>query len=114
MGNGLAGQADAGAGSDKPSSWRESLRRRAWLFRTTAQTLVVANYYNDSITVFNGGYGNWSEGKRKCDLRPGKSLASPQAGRSGRRISVLGGCEGQRSRARQRMSRAFATARSMW
>ena len=24
------------------------------------QTLVVANYYNDSITVFTGGLGNWS------------------------------------------------------
>jgi 6-phosphogluconolactonase (cycloisomerase 2 family) len=24
------------------------------------QTLVVANYYNDSITVFTGGLGNWT------------------------------------------------------
>jgi YVTN family beta-propeller protein len=36
------------------------------------QTLVVANYYNDSITVFNGGYGNWSKVK-ELDLRPGKN-----------------------------------------
>ena len=36
------------------------------------QTLVVANYYNDSITVFRGGYGNWSAGP-DLDLRPGKS-----------------------------------------
>ncbi|WP_206171560.1 hypothetical protein [Thiorhodococcus mannitoliphagus] len=36
------------------------------------QTLVVANYYNDSITVFTGGYGNWSSGT-ELDLRPGKS-----------------------------------------
>jgi YVTN family beta-propeller protein len=42
------------------------------------KTLVVANYYNDSITVFNGGYGNWSKGT-ELDLRPGKSNAS-QAG----------------------------------
>ena len=36
------------------------------------KTLVVANYYNDSITVFSGGYGNWSSGT-ELDLRPGKS-----------------------------------------
>ena len=36
------------------------------------QTLVVANYYNDSITVFRGGFGNWSKGT-ELDLRPGKS-----------------------------------------
>jgi YVTN family beta-propeller protein len=39
------------------------------------QTLVVANYYNDSITVFTGGYGNWSAGTN-FDLRPGKSDAA--------------------------------------
>ncbi len=36
------------------------------------KTLVVANYYNDSITVFTGGFGNWSKGT-ELDLRPGKS-----------------------------------------
>ncbi len=36
------------------------------------QTLVVANYYNDSITVFTGGLGHWSKGT-ELDLRPGKS-----------------------------------------
>ena len=36
------------------------------------KTLVVANYYNDSMTVFSGGYGNWSKGT-ELDLRPGKS-----------------------------------------
>ncbi|MCX5973266.1 MAG: phosphoesterase, partial [Coprothermobacterota bacterium] len=36
------------------------------------KTLVVANYYNDSITVFVGGLGNWSKGT-ELDLRPGKS-----------------------------------------
>src|SRR5664280_499715 len=45
------------------------------------KTLVVANYYNDSITVFNGGLGNWSKGT-ELDLRPGKSSAS-QAGTPG-------------------------------
>ena len=36
------------------------------------RTLVVANYYNDSITVFTGGLGKWSKGT-ELDLRPGKS-----------------------------------------
>jgi DNA-binding beta-propeller fold protein YncE len=36
------------------------------------KTLVVANYYNDSITVFTGGYGNWVKAN-ELDLRPGKS-----------------------------------------
>ena len=35
------------------------------------KTLVVVNYYNDSITVFNGGLGNWSK-RTELDLRPGK------------------------------------------
>ena len=37
------------------------------------QTLVVANYYNDSITVFKGGLGNWSPGT-ELDLRPGGGI----------------------------------------
>jgi YVTN family beta-propeller protein len=45
------------------------------------KTLVVANYYNDSMTVFKGGLGNWSLGT-ELDLRPGKSDAS-QAGTPG-------------------------------
>ena len=36
------------------------------------ETMVVANYYNDSITVFAGGYGNWWK-VEELDLRPGKS-----------------------------------------
>ncbi len=36
------------------------------------KTMVVANYYNDSITVFKGGLNNWSVGINR-DLRPGKS-----------------------------------------
>ena len=43
------------------------------------KTLVVANYYNDSISVFTGGYGNWSA-LPDVDLRPGKSASSPQTG----------------------------------
>ena len=43
------------------------------------QTLVVANYYNDSISVFTGGLGHWpmvpgpDPKTRGLDLRPGKS-----------------------------------------
>ena len=42
------------------------------------KTLVVANYYNDSITIFTGGLGKWSRWK-ELDLRPGKNDPS-QAG----------------------------------
>jgi DNA-binding beta-propeller fold protein YncE len=38
-------------------------------------TLVVANYYNDSITIFTGGLGNWSR-FRELDLRPGANDSS--------------------------------------
>jgi len=53
------------------------------------QTLVVANYYNDSITVFTGGLGNWKplpslpDPKQgtllpgELDLRPGKNNLKP-------------------------------------
>jgi len=36
------------------------------------KTLVVANYYNDSITAFTGGLGNWTK-LSDLDLRPGKN-----------------------------------------
>ena len=59
----------------------------------TGQTMVVANYYNDSISIFTGGYGNWtlqnigsSNGPNPAtdlDLRPGKSLLSPSSGTPG-------------------------------
>src|ERR1035438_5696275 len=45
------------------------------------KTLVAANYYNDSITVFTGGLGHWSKGI-ELDLRPGRSNAW-QAGAPG-------------------------------
>jgi DNA-binding beta-propeller fold protein YncE len=35
------------------------------------QTLAVANYDNDSISVFTGGLGNWSRVMPDIDLRPG-------------------------------------------
>ncbi|MFN8620931.1 MAG: YncE family protein [Chloroflexota bacterium] len=42
------------------------------------RTLVVANYGNDSVTVFRGGLGRWDAGT-ELDLRPGRSDPS-QAG----------------------------------
>ncbi|MGO9613251.1 MAG: bifunctional YncE family protein/alkaline phosphatase family protein [Dissulfurispiraceae bacterium] len=77
-GNGLGGQSDVGAGSInlqvgvKPCA-------AGLAISNDGKTLVVANYYNDSITVFKGGFGKWSKGM-ECDLRPGKSIASPKAG----------------------------------
>src|SRR5208282_2819006 len=60
------------------------------------RTMVVANYYNDSITVFTGGLGNWTplstltamepvnlQNKGELDLRPGKAASSPQPGTPG-------------------------------
>jgi len=46
------------------------------------KTLVVANYENDSITVFRGGLGNWDSGT-ELDLRPGKALLNPSPGTPG-------------------------------
>jgi len=46
------------------------------------KTLVVVDYYNDAITVFTGGYGNWSK-PVDLDLRPGKSTVNPQPGTPG-------------------------------
>ena len=54
------------------------------------QKMVVANYYNDSITVFAGGLGNWApvstltaEQAGELDLRPGKAASSPLPGTPG-------------------------------
>jgi YVTN family beta-propeller protein len=47
---------------------------------TDGKTLVVANYYNDSLSVFTGGLGNWSLAIQNLDLRPGKSDFNPQPG----------------------------------
>jgi YVTN family beta-propeller protein len=74
VGNGLAGQADVGTGS---INLQVGVRPCAAgvAISNDGKTLVVANYYNDSITVFSGGLGNWSAG-RELDLRPGKSDVS--------------------------------------
>ena len=51
-------------------------------------TMAVANYYNDSISIFSGGYGHWkpvtiqagAPEPTNLDLRPGKSLVSAASG----------------------------------
>jgi DNA-binding beta-propeller fold protein YncE len=60
------------------------------------QMMVVANYYNDSITVFTGGLSNWTALSTlpanvnvppyqpgELDLRPGRAAISPQPGKPG-------------------------------
>jgi len=54
----------------------------------TGKTMVVANYYNDSISILIGGYGAWSysggtAATANLDLRPGKSLISAASGMPG-------------------------------
>jgi hypothetical protein len=51
----------------------------------SGQTMVVANYYNDSISILTGGYGAWSylgnsTITANVDLRPGKNLNSAASG----------------------------------
>jgi len=46
------------------------------------KTLIVADYFNDAITVFSGGYGHWSK-PVDLDLRPGKSAVNPEPGLPG-------------------------------
>ena len=52
------------------------------------QEMVVANYYNDSVSVLTGGYGAWSyrggsAATANVDLRPGKSPSNPAPGTPG-------------------------------
>ncbi|MGO8792145.1 MAG: putative Ig domain-containing protein [Terriglobia bacterium] len=60
------------------------------------KSMVVANYYNDSITVFTGGLANWTplstvtaeepggvQNTGELDLRPGRSASSPLPGTPG-------------------------------
>jgi len=64
----------------------------------SGKTMVVANYYNDSVSIFTGGYGNWSyvdvatgqpvasNGNpplSNLDLRPGKNLVAAASGTPG-------------------------------
>lgn len=58
--------------------------------------LVVANYYNDSISVSRGGYGKWSRIPDELDLRPGKSKSGPQPGVPGGEYPVSVAIKGAR------------------
>jgi len=46
------------------------------------RTLVVANFGNDSITIFNRGFASLTDWSKvtELDLRPGKSATNPQPG----------------------------------
>ena len=63
-------------------------------------TMVVANYYNDSISVFTGGYGHWSLTVPNLDLRPGKSLVSAAPGTPGGEYPFWVGVTGDGSSAK--------------
>jgi len=45
-------------------------------------TLAVANYDNDSISVFTGGLGNWSSVPSEIDLRPGDGTSTTMVHRA--------------------------------
>ncbi|MBU1172294.1 MAG: beta-propeller fold lactonase family protein [Proteobacteria bacterium] len=69
-GNGLIGQTDAGQGSINLQVGVKACAAGVAI-SSDGLTLAVANYYNDSITLFTGGTGSWSDGTH-FDLRPGK------------------------------------------
>ncbi len=75
-GNGLDVQAPAGQQQLQPNEAVAVAPCAAGVaVSDDGQTLVVANYYNDSITMFTGGLGHWSTGT-ELDLRPGMSDAT--------------------------------------
>ena len=95
------------------------------------QTLVVANYYNDSITVFTGGLNIWLDQWVPDPASP-QQFAGDTAGNRTRSASGQG-CQWRQRRARRAESihsglcsqakagleqqltcRAFATAKSTW
>jgi hypothetical protein len=53
----------------------------------SGKTMVVANYYSDSLSILTGGYGHWAlqdvsgdgSGVYNLDLRPGKNLVTKNA-----------------------------------
>ena len=73
-GVGLNVQATAGTGVNLLASVNPCAAGVA--ISNDGQTLVVADYYNDSVTVFTGGLGHWSAAVHR-DLRPGKSGGIP-------------------------------------
>ena len=78
VGNGL--DVDASNGTLLPPNERVAVSPCAagLAISNDGQTLVVANYFNDSISIFKGGLGHWAIVKKNSstldfDLRPGKS-----------------------------------------
>ena len=82
----LGHTAGLGLDVDTPSVQQIPINERVAVYPCAAgvavsnlgQTLVVANYYNDSISIFKGGVGHWTAvstvmGNGELDLRPGKS-----------------------------------------
>ena len=95
------------------------------------QTLVVANYYNDSITVFTGGLSIWLDqwvpGSGVSATVPGDAAGNRTRSASGqgcqlalrpaRRAESIhsGWCSQAKADLERRLTcRAFATARSTW
>jgi DNA-binding beta-propeller fold protein YncE len=94
------------------------------------QTLVVANYFNDSITVFTGGLSAWlsqwvpntntnsMQGMQgtlqgtELDLRPGMAASSPAHGIPGGEYPFWVVLSGSSGPGEKLMCPAFATARS--
>jgi len=102
----LLGHSGGGVGLAVPSSTPESTIVTSPTFvqpcaagvavSGDGQTMVVVNYYNDSITVFTGGLGAWTplstltaeepggvQNTGELDLRPGKAARSPLPGTPG-------------------------------
>ena len=72
----LSGMPDVGAGSINLQVGVQPCAAGVAI-SNDGKTLVVANYYNDSITVFNGGLGNWSKGTGTATCAPARAIASP-------------------------------------
>jgi hypothetical protein len=60
----------SGPGTANGSIW-ESPCAAGVAISSDGQTLAVANYDNDSISVFTGGFNHWSSVPTEIDLRPG-------------------------------------------
>ena len=91
LGPGGAGHA-SGNGIDVPNLGPASANASVFVnpcaaglaISSDGNTLVVANYYNDSITVFTKVADSWGPlGGTEQDLRPGKAVSNPTPGIAG-------------------------------
>jgi DNA-binding beta-propeller fold protein YncE len=67
--------APSGPGTANSSIW-EAPCAAGVAISSDGQTLAVANYDNDSISVFTGGLGNWTRVMPDIDLRPGDGTST--------------------------------------